>query len=122
MGGKKPKITKPNDDVTRKGNELKALEVYVAKSNVTKNTAYFPMLSGNEETAQIYAYVASTPVRQAYRELIKFRRRAAFFEYLVQLLHKAINDDAAQLDINEWCESGQGRGANRTQMFTLILK
>ena len=62
------------------------------------------MLSGNEDTAQIYAYIVGNPTKQSYRELVKFRRRAAYFEYIVQLLQKALNEELNAQEVNEWCE------------------
>lgn len=77
--------------------------MYAAKSNINKNAAvYFNMLSGNEETAQIYAYVFSNPTKQVYRELVKFRRRTAYFEYVVQLLQKGLTEELAPQEMNEW--------------------
>lgn len=61
------------------------------------------MLTGNEETAQIYAYIFSNQTKQVYRELVKFRRRAAYFEYIVQLLQKALAEEMTVQEINEWC-------------------
>lgn len=85
-----------------KGNELKALEVHAAKANIAKNAAYFSMLTGNEETPQIYAYIVSNPTKQSYRELVKFRRRTAYFEYVVQLLQKALTEELSSQELNDW--------------------
>lgn len=60
------------------------------------------MLTGNEETAQIYAYIFSNQTKQVYRELVKFRRRAAYFEYIVQLLQKAFTEEMTVQEINEF--------------------
>lgn len=92
------------EDKSSKGTELKALEVHAAKSNINKNAAaYFSMLSGNEETAQIYAFIFANPSKLVYRELVKFRRRTAYFEYIVQLVQKALAEEMSVQEINEWC-------------------
>ena len=59
------------------------------------------MLSGNEEVAQIYAYIAQNPTKLIYKELIKFRKRANYFELLVHLFHKALSEELTS-DISEW--------------------
>lgn len=98
------KAATKTEDKSSKGTELKALEVHAAKSNISKNAAaYFSMLSGNEETAQIYAFIFSNPSKLVYRELVKFRRRTAYFEYIVQLVQKALAEEMPVQEINEWC-------------------
>lgn len=92
---------KRNEEKSLKLNELKALEVFIAKSNVTNRNAFFNMLTGNEEAAQIYAYIANNQSKYVYKELVKFRRRTNYFEFLINLLQKALNEELTQ-DINEW--------------------
>ena len=60
------------------------------------------MLTGNEDAAQIYAYIAQNTTKLTFKELIKFRKRANYFEFLVNLLQKALTEELTS-DINEWC-------------------
>lgn len=95
------KIPKILDNI--KSQELKALEIYAAsKSTENKNFNFPNILSGNEDAAQIYAYVEFSPTKHSYRELLKFRRRANYFEYMVQLIEKALNEEfTSTKDVNE---------------------
>jgi hypothetical protein len=97
----KTKTGKRNDEKSLKLNELKALEIFIAKSNVTNRNAFFNMLTGNEEAAQIYAYIGNNQSKYAYKELVKFRRRTNYFEFLVSLLQKALSEELTQ-EISDW--------------------
>ena len=99
---KNPK-KKANDEPkpSVKLNELKALEMYIAKVNVPAKATYFNMLTGNEDVSQIYAYIAQNSTKNSYRELIKFRKRTNYFELLTNLLQKALTEELIQ-EINEW--------------------
>jgi hypothetical protein len=59
------------------------------------------MLTGNEDVAQIYAYILQNQTKQTYREIIKFRKRTNYFEYLTILFQKALNEELNQ-EIGEW--------------------
>lgn len=82
-------------------NEIKALENQLAKSNLISKNILINMLTGNEDMAKIYSFIINNPTKIAYKELIKFRNRSNFFELLIGLLHKALNEDLSQ-DITEW--------------------
>lgn len=86
---------------TVRQNEIRALENQLAKSNVSTKNAFFSMLTGNEDMAQIYSFIVNNPTKIAYKELIKFRRRNNYFEMLVGLLQKALNEELTQ-DIADW--------------------
>lgn len=60
------------------------------------------MLTGNEDMAQIYSFIVNNPAKVAYKELIKFRKRNNYFEILINLLQKALNEEISH-EINEWC-------------------
>ena len=84
-------------------NELRALESYIAKTNANasnKNT-YFNMLTGNEEVAQIYAYILQNFTKSVYKEIIKFRKRTNYLKFLTVLMQKALNEELNN-EINEW--------------------
>jgi hypothetical protein len=98
---KNKKNTSKGSESTSKLNELKALENYIAKTNATNKGAYFSMLTGNEETPQIYAFIAQNVTKYIFKELNKFRRRNNYFEYLVNLMQKAITEDLIQ-EVNDW--------------------
>ncbi len=59
------------------------------------------MLTGNEDVAQIYAYILQNQTKQTYREIIKFRKRTNYFEFLTILFQKALNEELNQ-EISEW--------------------
>jgi hypothetical protein len=63
------------------------------------------MLNGNEEPFQIYAYVLHThSLRLVYKELVKFRRRANYFELLGFFLQKALGYGSHSTDdVDNWC-------------------
>jgi hypothetical protein len=76
--------------------------LFQAKSNAPAKTTYFNMLTGNEDVSQIYSYISQNPVKNSYRELIKFRKRTNYFELLTNLLQKALTEELIQ-EVNEWC-------------------
>jgi hypothetical protein len=85
-------------------NELKALETYIAKTNAntsSQKNSYFNMLSGNEDVAQIYAYILQNQTKSTYKEIVKFRKRTNYFEFLTVLFQKALNEEINQ-EISEW--------------------
>ncbi|RNA01420.1 cilia- and flagella-associated 54 [Brachionus plicatilis] len=99
---KQKKMKKQDEKApTVRQNEIRALENQLAKSNVSTKNAFFSMLTGNEDMAQIYSFIVNNPTKIAYKELIKFRRRNNYFEMLVGLLQKALNEELTQ-DIAEW--------------------
>jgi hypothetical protein len=73
--------------------------MYIAKANA--RTGFFNMLTGNEDVAQIYSYVAQNPTKYIYKELIKFRKRANYLEMLIYLMHKALAEELTA-EVNEW--------------------
>ncbi|CAF0895749.1 unnamed protein product [Brachionus calyciflorus] len=84
-----------------KQNELKALENHVAKSNLLAKNVYFTMLTGNEDMSQIYSFISNNSPKTAYKELLKFRKRNNYFEIIVNLLQKALNEEITH-EITEW--------------------
>lgn len=103
INSKRKKAKQAEDKSTpgSKLNELKALEMFIAKTNAPTKSSYLNMLSGNEDVSQIYAYIANNSSKNAYKEMLKFRRRNNYFELLIHLLQKALNEEHSQ-EINEW--------------------
>jgi len=97
---KKKVVEEPKPTV--KLNELKALELFQAKTIAPAKSTYFNMLTGNEDVSQIYSYISINPVKNSYRELLKFRKRTNYFELLTNLLQKALTEELIQ-EVNEWC-------------------
>ena len=103
--------------------ELKALERFVAR----ERTQHI-ILTGNEEPAAVFAFIQNTPPRQAYREsrtpidkcstknavcivfslvlVQKFRKRATYMEYVVQILTRALLESTDD-DILSWYDDNQ---------------
>lgn len=84
-----------------RNNEIKALENQIAKSNLTSKSVLINMLSGNEDMAKVSSFIINNPTKMVYKELIKFRNRSNYFELLMGLLKKALNEDLLQ-EITEW--------------------
>ena len=99
--------------------ELKALERFVAR----ERTQHI-ILTGNEEPAAVFAFIQNTPPRQAYKEskalanqwirkddvfvflVQKFRKRATYMEYVVQILTRALLESTDD-DILSWYDDNQ---------------
>lgn len=98
-----------------KGKELKALDTASAKANAAKATGFFNVLTGSEDVAQIYSYVAQNATKFVYKELVKFRKRSNYMEMFVYLLQKALSEDMHS-EVNEWASDTldwlQKRNAN----------
>ena len=60
-------------------------------------------LSGNEDPSILHAYIAYLPSRLAYREVAKFKRRARFLEFLVQVAQKGLTEGEVE-QVLEWCD------------------
>lgn len=50
---------------------------------------------------KIFAFIAQNPTKATFKELIKFRKRPNYFEYLTNLLQKALTEELSN-DINDW--------------------
>ncbi|XP_063952273.1 cilia- and flagella-associated protein 54-like isoform X1 [Lytechinus pictus] len=81
--------------------ELSALEAHMLRlSRLAQNA---DELTGSEDPNILHAFIATLPSRHAYREVVKFRRRARYLEFFVQVVQKALSEGLVDVAI-EWCE------------------
>ncbi|XP_071817646.1 cilia- and flagella-associated protein 54-like isoform X3 [Apostichopus japonicus] len=81
--------------------ELRALEAHILKlSKLAHNTEE---LTGSEDPNILHAFIATLPSRYAYKEVVKFRRRARYLEFFVQVVQKALSEGLVDI-ATEWCE------------------
>ncbi|XP_066561432.1 cilia- and flagella-associated protein 54 isoform X1 [Amia ocellicauda] len=87
--------------------QLKALESILHQDpNTWKRGAL--ELTGQEEPTVLYSVIATYPLKSAYREVLKFKRKARFLEFVAQLLQRALFKDRLDLvllwgqEINHW--------------------
>ncbi|XP_070557793.1 cilia- and flagella-associated protein 54-like [Ptychodera flava] len=66
--------------------ELRALEAHMLK--LSKMAQSSDELTGSEDPNLLHAYIAALPSRHAYKEVIKFKRRTRFLEFLVLVVQK----------------------------------
>ena len=99
--------------------ELKALERFVARERAPHS-----ILTGSEDAVVVYNFVNATSAKQGYKEgnssccersdalsalctvVLKFRKRTAYMEYLVQVLTKSLAD-CSNDDILSWYDDNQ---------------
>ncbi|XP_071809881.1 cilia- and flagella-associated protein 54-like isoform X2 [Asterias amurensis] len=84
-----------------KNEELRALEAHMLKLSKLAHNA--DELTGSEDPNILHAFIAALPSRYAYKEVVKFRRRARFLEFVVQVVQKALSEGLVDTAI-EWCE------------------
>lgn len=115
VGGKtaagQGQITGPTEE-KYKNDELKALELDLARAH--RQNIQYNVLNGNEDSPFLYAFIAQSPTKFVYRELIKFRRRTTYMEVLVYYLHKALTEELLN-EVFEWCADTQDWLQKRNQ-------
>nr|XP_032644430.1 cilia- and flagella-associated protein 54 isoform X6 [Chelonoidis abingdonii] len=87
--------------VEKAAENLAALE-----SNLLKLTrpGTGPEITGQEDPFFLYPIISCWTTKNAYREVMKFRKKPRFLEFFVQVLHKALNEEKFQR-IVEWTGS-----------------
>ncbi|XP_052282343.1 cilia- and flagella-associated protein 54-like isoform X6 [Dreissena polymorpha] len=99
--------------------ELKALEAHMLSisKQVTMTKAQSDHeLSGNEDPSILHAYIAYLPSRIAYREVAKFKKRARYLEFFVQVAQKALTEGLPELAM-EWCDDTENWIARRNEQI-----
>ncbi|XP_074840080.1 cilia- and flagella-associated protein 54 [Carettochelys insculpta] len=61
-------------------------------------------ITGQEDPFFLYPIISSWATKNAYREVMKFRKKPRFLEFFVQVLHKALNEEKFQRML-EWTSS-----------------
>ncbi|XP_053884520.1 cilia- and flagella-associated protein 54 isoform X2 [Malaclemys terrapin pileata] len=87
--------------VEKAAENLAALE-----SNLLKLTrpGTGPEITGQEDPFFLYPIISCWTTKNAYREVMKFRKKPRFLEFFVQVLHKTLNEEKFQR-ILEWTGS-----------------
>ncbi|XP_039375459.1 cilia- and flagella-associated protein 54 isoform X7 [Mauremys reevesii] len=87
--------------VEKAAENLAALE-----SNLLKLTrpGTGPEITGQEDPFFLYPIISCWTTKNAYREVMKFRKKPRFLEFFVQVLHKALNEEKFQRLV-EWTGS-----------------
>ncbi|KAK6177089.1 hypothetical protein SNE40_015265 [Patella caerulea] len=99
---KKIGLFNPKDEIEPVINEeLKALEAHILR--LTKASQNEMELSGNEDPNILHAYIAFLPARMAHKEVLKFKRRARYLEFVVQVAQKGLLEGLAE-QVIDWCE------------------
>ncbi|XP_052780184.1 cilia- and flagella-associated protein 54-like isoform X4 [Mya arenaria] len=86
--------------------ELKALEAHmlsISKQETQHKAQSEHELSGSEDPSILHAYIAYLPSRIAYREVSRFKKRARYLEFFVQVAQKALTEGLPELAM-EWCD------------------
>ncbi|XP_071960070.1 cilia- and flagella-associated protein 54-like [Antedon mediterranea] len=81
--------------------ELRALEAHMLK--LSKLAHSTNELTGSEDPNILHAFIATLPSRHAYKEVVKFRRRARYLEFFVQVMQKALSEGLVDI-ATEWCD------------------
>ncbi|XP_069048817.1 cilia- and flagella-associated protein 54 isoform X2 [Lepisosteus oculatus] len=147
---KRPAAMQPEEEMNE---QLKALEASVLKTRrlgtiLHQDTNSWNKgvleLTGQEEPSVLYSVIATYQLKSAYKEVLKFKRKARFLEFAVQLLQRALAEDQLDLllhwglEINSWlnrrdesltgmkkargCESrGQGGGGVELKRYTATV-
>lgn len=110
--------------------ELKALERFVAREKAPHS-----ILTGSEEPSIVYTFINSMTARQGYKEgrkstrprsneeyhfslllVLKFRKRTAFMEYLVQVFSKSLAESTND-DLLSWYDDNQTFTSKRNELL-----
>eukprot|EP00058_Branchiostoma_floridae_P024582 XP_002610072.1 hypothetical protein BRAFLDRAFT_125670 [Branchiostoma floridae] len=98
--GKKRGAGEGKDQSGIQNEELKALEAHMLR---LARQAQSDELTGQEDPNVLHAYIAALPSKQAYKEVIKFKKRARFLEFFVQVSQKAVMEGHLQ-NVLDWCQ------------------
>nr|XP_009672883.1 PREDICTED: putative uncharacterized protein C12orf63 [Struthio camelus australis] len=63
-------------------------------------------LTGQEDPLFLYPVISCWTAKNAYREVMKFRKKSRFLEFFVQILHKLLNEEKFQR-VLEWAGNVQ---------------
>ncbi|CAH3193048.1 unnamed protein product, partial [Porites evermanni] len=96
--------------------ELKALEAYILKLSQQALNRDDEELTGSEDPSVLYSVVANLPPRQAYKEVLKFKRRTRFLGFFVQVLAKALQEGLTETAL-EWTNDTIGWIVRRNEML-----
>ncbi|RXN21254.1 cilia- and flagella-associated 54 [Labeo rohita] len=58
-------------------------------------------LTGQEDPVLLYMVIENSPLQQAFKEVMKFKHKACFLEFVVRLLQKALQEDELDL-VLQW--------------------
>nr|XP_013802500.1 PREDICTED: cilia- and flagella-associated protein 54 [Apteryx mantelli mantelli] len=101
------------EDSLMKISQLAAVEkatenLSALESNLLKLTKPAPgsELTGQEDPLFLYPVISCWTAKNAYREVMKFRKKSRFLEYFVQVLHKLLNEEKFQKAL-EWAGNVQ---------------
>ncbi|RUS83830.1 hypothetical protein EGW08_008411 [Elysia chlorotica] len=83
--------------------ELKALEAHML--SVTKAATAEHELSGSEDPSILHSYISYLPSFIAFKEVVKFKRRQRYLEFLVHVSQKGLTEGMAE-QVVSWCEDG----------------
>ncbi|XP_038069719.1 cilia- and flagella-associated protein 54-like [Patiria miniata] len=100
-----------------KNEELRALEAHMLKLSKLAHNA--DELTGSEDPNILHAFIAALPSRYAYKEVVKFRRRARFLEFVVQVVQKALSEGLVDTAI-EWCEDSTQWLIRRNEQLSAV--
>lgn len=81
--------------------EIRALEIYTLKLQREMMADCNNELTGNEDVVIMNAVVSTLPIPQAYKEVVKFKRKAQFFEAFVGILGRALLEGSCE-NVLEW--------------------
>ncbi|XP_022098854.1 cilia- and flagella-associated protein 54-like [Acanthaster planci] len=100
-----------------KNEELRALEAHMLKLSKLAHNA--DELTGSEDPNILHAFIAALPSRYAYKEVVKFRRRARFLEFVVQVVQKALSEGLVDTAI-EWCQDSSQWLIRRNEQLSAV--
>ncbi|KAG7454748.1 hypothetical protein MATL_G00263130 [Megalops atlanticus] len=78
-------------------------------------------LTGQEDPILLYAVINSSPLETAFKEVMKFKRRACFLEYAAQLLQRALCEDQLE-QLLQWGQSILSWISKRDEGLTGVKK
>ncbi|KAM8820072.1 cilia- and flagella-associated protein 54 [Eudromia elegans] len=101
--------------------EKAAENLNALESNLLKLTKPVPAseLTGKEDPLFLYPIISCWTTKNAYREVMKFRKKSRFLEYFVQVLHKLLNEEKFQKSL-EWADNVQHYLEMRNEHFLCV--
>ncbi|KAJ1162224.1 hypothetical protein NDU88_002695 [Pleurodeles waltl] len=110
----KKNAKKPSSIIVEKVNEhLAALEANLLKIAKPYTGT---VLTGNEDPILLHSVVTCWPSKQAFKELIKFKNKTRFVEFLVQLLHRGVYEEHFQ-QVIDWTSAVQNHLTRRNEIL-----
>ncbi|PFX16137.1 Uncharacterized protein C12orf55-like [Stylophora pistillata] len=96
--------------------ELKALEAYILKLSQQALNRDDEELTGSEDPSVLHSVVANLPAQQAYKEVLKFKRRTRFLGFYVQVLAKALQEGLTEAAL-DWSNDTMTWIVRRNEML-----